>query len=306
MVSSNGWCSGPGRHAAVMGVAAVADDHVLDQQVQNAVEQGRADQDGPCQPLSVQPVRDRRRQAGQRPEWPCRACAGSPSSCTVRIRRTRRTRSMPDRRSGFCRMSVALRAVTTRPEPAPRRVRAARNRDRESGYSRESLTAMESRRRQQLAGQLAEEAEDHHDVQDAGRRLRRADAGRLPGHPRPSTRAPANPTAQRTGSSRQRLIIQTTDRAARRSRTTGDAVHGHAHAPRQTAMAPSSRRSGRQRHGRRDQVRVPHQHGRDGRCRARPRTSGPPGPRPEAPAPRRGPPPRRRPARRSAPARSAR
>src|SRR5262249_15089013 len=41
----------------------------------------------------------------------------------------------------------------------------------------------------QLAGQLAEETEDHDDVQDAGGRLGRADAGGLPGHPPQRQRA---------------------------------------------------------------------------------------------------------------------
>src|SRR5438128_2239667 len=49
-----------GWQTTIMSSAAIADNHVFDQQVQNAIKRRRADQDRPCQPLVVEPVSDRR------------------------------------------------------------------------------------------------------------------------------------------------------------------------------------------------------------------------------------------------------
>ncbi len=87
--------------------------------------------------------------------------------------------SPPARRRGGRR----LPGTANRCGPARRADPDTRTRDRESGYSRAAYRSRGKQRvAQQLAGQLADEAADHHDVQDAGGRLGRADAGRLPRH----------------------------------------------------------------------------------------------------------------------------
>ena len=54
------------QHAAMLPVAAVADNDILDEEVEDAVERGGPDQDRPGEPPVVEPVGDRR--ADERPQ----------------------------------------------------------------------------------------------------------------------------------------------------------------------------------------------------------------------------------------------
>lgn len=53
------------REAAIVRLTAVADHDILDPQIQQAIDRGRADQNGPRQPRFVEPIRHGRSQAGQ-------------------------------------------------------------------------------------------------------------------------------------------------------------------------------------------------------------------------------------------------
>ena len=133
----------------------------------------------------------------------CRASAGSPSSCTARRCRTRHRRSASGPRAhltvgGRRRLQDVVAAGTLPVRRGQDRLgRGVHKQDRQSrlftichGLHSKGVTAVPQ---QQQAGQLAEETEDHDHVQDAGGRLRRANAGRLPGHPAQHRAAAASP-----------------------------------------------------------------------------------------------------------------
>ena len=83
--------------ATILGQASIADDHVPDQHVQDAVNERRADEERPGPPLLIPDSRSPWRGRMPRPESSCPAIAGNPFSCIAPWCRTPDIWARPDR-----------------------------------------------------------------------------------------------------------------------------------------------------------------------------------------------------------------